>query len=548
MKRQHPATTGLGLACASLSFMERHIRGWTPLSRMTRRGDFLGVFLLGLYISVTRARLPLTDETWFLQVLHRVQQGDILYRDVFFGVTPLSAYLALGPVAVLGTELIVLKLLAALCFSASVFLASRIVRQCGAASRLPIVAVGFLLVYGYHGNYQYSALAYLCLLGCCSATLSWAKVRVSSSPTKVLDRSWFPLIAAGLWAGLCFSAKQNIGAYVLGALMFSVAVQSSTPAHADIAKRHREFVVALGAFAVTVAGFLLPVALSGAIPGFWAHAFANKALYLQSASSWYPDGLAELGRVLGGDWSLANLRGASMIGPFLLLVGSLMLATMSWLWPGRDDGPHQNVVLSFVGAGILGIVPSLDQFHVGAAATIMAVGCMCVWPQVTPRIPPVWRRAAHIGLGAWVLLGLGSRVIEPPVRLVTGQLRLSDLPHLHGILVPTDQHDLVRQRSAALRQHVGHGELLILDLDASLYYLVGGLRNPTPFDYPLVNSLGPGGQQQVIAAIDRGEIRDVCLPSSRDQTYLTPLLLDRHVREHLQSGPDVGLCEIFSAK
>ena len=35
------------------------------------------------------------DEAWFLQVVARVADGDVLYGDVFFGSTPLSVWLAL---------------------------------------------------------------------------------------------------------------------------------------------------------------------------------------------------------------------------------------------------------------------------------------------------------------------------------------------------------------------------------------------------------------------------------------------------------------------
>ena len=32
------------------------------------------------------------DEAWFLQVVSRVSDGDVLYRDFFFGSTPLSVW------------------------------------------------------------------------------------------------------------------------------------------------------------------------------------------------------------------------------------------------------------------------------------------------------------------------------------------------------------------------------------------------------------------------------------------------------------------------
>ena len=51
------------------------------------------LFASGLFVSITRGA-NMADESWFLQVIHRVTNGDVLYRDVFFGATPLSVYIA----------------------------------------------------------------------------------------------------------------------------------------------------------------------------------------------------------------------------------------------------------------------------------------------------------------------------------------------------------------------------------------------------------------------------------------------------------------------
>ncbi len=499
------------------------------------------VFLVALYTAVTRPRLPLTDEVWFLQVLDRVQQGDVLYRDVFFGATPLSAYLALGPVSVFGSELIVLRLLAAICFTASVVLASGIVRKCGVASGLPMVAVGFLLVHGFPGNYGYSAVANLCLLACFYATLSWATG--DTQRPKRPAASLVMLMVAGVWAGLCFAAKQNVGVYTLGALLLCIALRpTQASAHAPV-RRGRAAALVVGSFSATVAALLTPVIASGAAPEFWAHTVANKGLYVQYGSSLYPDGLAELGRVVVGDWSMSNLKRANLLGSPALLVCVLLLLASSWARPG-PRGNYREIVLPFVGAGILGVLPGLDRLHIAPASAIMVVGCIWAWSAADIRLGRSWRQALTIGVAAWVLLPLSVRIVEPPARFLNGQLRPSVLPHLSGVFVPVEQDSAVRASAERLQSYANRDEVLLLNRDASLYYLAGGLRNPTPFDYPLVNSFGHNGQEQVALAIDRAEIKVVCLPKL--QTSLTPRLLDRHVRTHLKPGDDVGLCQIFT--
>ncbi len=46
------------------------------------------------------------DEMWFLQVASRVAGGEALYRDVFFGSTPLGVWLAAPAVELFGSEVL----------------------------------------------------------------------------------------------------------------------------------------------------------------------------------------------------------------------------------------------------------------------------------------------------------------------------------------------------------------------------------------------------------------------------------------------------------
>ena len=49
------------------------------------------------------------DEVWMTQVLRRVLEGETLYRDIFFGVPPLSVYATAAIGKLFGAELIVVR-------------------------------------------------------------------------------------------------------------------------------------------------------------------------------------------------------------------------------------------------------------------------------------------------------------------------------------------------------------------------------------------------------------------------------------------------------
>ena len=51
----------------------------------------------------------------------------------------------------------------------------------------------------------------------------------------------------------------------------------------------------------------------------------------------------------------------------------------------------------------------------------------------------------------------------------------------------------------------------IISLAAGFYYLTTGVRNPTPYDYPAPSAFGLKGEAQLMDALRRREISEVCL-------------------------------------
>jgi hypothetical protein len=165
-----------------------------------------GLFLVALYLSLAHG-FGRGGEGWFLQVLRRVTEGEALYRDVWFGATPLSAYLGAGLVWAFGVDLVVLKALTAACLAGTVLLALRLAVQVG-SPRLPMVMALALLVYADRIAAAYNAVAGVAFLVAFTLALDGQR-RGQDAP----GRNPMELTMAGAAAGLCFMAKQNVGGW-----------------------------------------------------------------------------------------------------------------------------------------------------------------------------------------------------------------------------------------------------------------------------------------------------------------------------------------------
>ncbi|HLL83693.1 MAG TPA: hypothetical protein VK420_13600, partial [Longimicrobium sp.] len=119
------------------------------------------------------------DESWFLRVVDRVLAGEVLYRDVFLGVTPLSVFLVAPLAALFGTEVLVVKAAVALCVAATAVIGAGICRQLGAGWRPAAAFAASVFVYVMPGltrlGSPYSGLALALLLACLACTLRWLR-------------------------------------------------------------------------------------------------------------------------------------------------------------------------------------------------------------------------------------------------------------------------------------------------------------------------------------------------------------------------------------
>jgi hypothetical protein len=115
---------------------------------MRAAGLAVAVFLVAFARSLAEG-IGLTDESWFLQVASRLRAGDVLYRDVFLGATPLSMYVTTALTFVTGVEIVAVKIVTNACFAATTVLTGRIVRQVGLSPQASWIVMGALIVWGH---------------------------------------------------------------------------------------------------------------------------------------------------------------------------------------------------------------------------------------------------------------------------------------------------------------------------------------------------------------------------------------------------------------
>jgi hypothetical protein len=533
-------------------------RRWWPLVLAG-----LSFAVLAFFLSYLEG-LESADESWFMQVTLRVASGEVLYRDVYFNATPLPVYLTVGFTRLFGQQLLVHKALLALLSALSVLLAWRIADQfatLGSASgcvpatavaavapssrwplrRVPLLLILGLFTYAIPWKVTTTPLATVFFLACQAATLAYLGTERRTNETR-WTRSHTYLALAGTAAGLSFCSKQNYGLAALVALLACAGVGSrAAPGH----RRLRSFALILSAFTAVTILVHVPVYLSGGMEGLIDYGFVNKTQYVRFASLSYFDGIQTLWRSVRLPFSLESLETAYWTIPFVLpfvAFPSLALACRAGQEGRRELGV---AAMLFCGAGFLGVFPLCDRVHLYFVVPHLLLGLSYASQRLPlSRFGGSWRQAGRLFLLVWLAAGLGLKPVQPTLRLLRGDRSLSTLPHYRGTLVKTDR-ELSRKRSAAaLARAAGARPILLLSPRAGLLYLTSGVRNATPFDYPIITGLGMDGERKVAQAISRGDI-DVVGIEQGWPSGLKPSLLIRYVEANLTKTDDLGFIAIY---
>jgi 4-amino-4-deoxy-L-arabinose transferase-like glycosyltransferase len=518
-------------------------------SRLARRSPTYGVgglllFTYGLFTNVVHG--PVTwDHNWFLLVAHRLLSGDVLYRDVWFVATPLSMYVTAALAAVFGTEVLVIKALMALLFALTVLLTWRIARQLDLSRLATWLLVGILLVYypswmpGY--NVPYTPMGYMFLLATLSAVLDWRACPLGRAP------AWrSPLLIAGICAGLGFVSKQNLGVYALAALCLSVlAVDLGTWVSAP---RLGAAAVAIASTCLTAGLILLPVLLTGSGTKLLDYGFLSQGTYVGHAQITYTSQLATWLDLASDAVSLRSLGSffwqSQFVLPFLAFAGLL------WAWAREDGGQRRlaAILLLFVGAAFVGVFPRVDINHMVCAVPTLLLGLAWATSHVRLLTNPRWGSLARtvllVATGLWLTYHAFGSVRWMASGLRSGRYQFAPWPRFRGVFLRSDFVADTDVQAQVLRDSVRGDDTFILSLPAAFYYHVTGLRNPTPFDFPLSTAFGLHGQEEVIEAIEQGQVCWVCVSPLGTHAF-APVRLERFVLAHMEQVRETGWCTLY---
>lgn len=492
-------------------------------------GTFLGFFVAAWLISLTGFN-PL-DEAWTMQVIHRVQAGETLYRDLFFGVTPLSIWIGLGWASLFGGGLVSLKALAAMQFAASAALVLDMARRCGMRGPSMVALALALLGSGMNPH----ASLYPGLANLCSLASLFSLMRIRESDGRSVNGS---LLWAGVFAGLAFAAKQTIGIFVLGAALGSLPL---------LGLGFRAALPLAGAFLIGALLPLFPVVWQGGLPALWEYGFAGKGLYLRSTSFQYMDELRGMRYLLNPGSPILWFRRGMVSLSFVLPPLSLAL----WLLPRRGRGSHKTAV-DLVGlstlAALAGIFPMAGVYHLIFALPqcFLLFFLALVLDHPIARLPNFsWRRWLLGMTWAWVLLFAGGRYAAGALRVLGYTAQPSRLPFFSGIPpMPIIYGDI----EFSLSQLVGkvRGQpVFILSEGASAWYLASGLRNPTPYDFPVVPAFGRYGESHIQSQIEKGEIPWVAIRQDHGPRNSPATKIEDWIRRNMTPQGRAGEFELF---
>jgi hypothetical protein len=284
-------------------------------------------------------------------------------------------------------------------------------------------------------------------------------------------------------------------------------------------------------------------AANAVLDEFLYYGFLDQGEYLRFGSISYLDGLIRPFAVIGTCLSLGSLGEAYKNAVFWIPPVTLGLLVAVRLLSGPDRSGRTLVASSFGVAALIGLFPRADLFHLSLVAPpILLVLAHSGRRFLSARGDP-WRRTIHVALAVWLAAGFGYAILRLGARAASDGYRLSTLPHFHGPLLATEDHELIASSAERLRQQAEGQTTFLVSDEAGLLYLIAGIDNPTRFDYPLAQVFGEEGQEEVIDALERGAIDQVCL--ERLDTPLNPRQLETFVLRSLDPAADVGVCTIY---
>jgi hypothetical protein len=443
----------------------------------------LGAVVILFGFTLCRRGLILSDEGYLLLQALDITNGKVLYRDMDAFVAPGVWFLLAGLFEIVEPSVLASRLVALVCYAATVWVSVRIVRQL-TDRRFAWATVGaFLLltVWAFPAWTWsfYSPYAVLFALAALERLLAW----------RATARG-FDLVWTGVWLGLSIAFKQNYGVLALAGAAIAVAAirleaRSASPALL------RELSTAGLRVAAGVVAVLLPCVAYFVYHGALPHAFEALVLhpfggflgqhdipYLPLSEFFQRDHMAGLGRLTYGAFALTNtalrfnwhpylVRGVELLHVLMYWIPPVFFAAAAWLVlrplrRGRSLDAGLASALAVGGLLFLGVFPRADYNHlVNVYQPVLVVAVVVIHRLVGLRaaIPPLAARLA-LGVGG-LLLACYALVAAYWYVDLLGSLSEEIPQRRGGVLVSLESKQMLEFEVDAIRAATRPGEAVL---------------------------------------------------------------------------------------
>ena len=316
-----------------------------------------------------------------------------------------------------------------------------------------------------------------------------------------------------------------------------------------------------GGLSLVCAAALVPVVATGAFSSFVSDVLLEKGDYVRVMSTSPIPGLAQTVSILhGAAASTARHPSGAELGTRfydtfrvlpLLVVG--VLAWAVWRSRARTAG-RVTLGVVFACVGLLSAVPVFGPQHAAEAVplALTATVSAAAWARTQPaRHPlPVARDVAVLLTVAWLVFGLVAIGARSVAGLEGDGAAPVALPAVGTSPASASEVRWTEQDVARLHR-LTRGRVFIVRGDASYYYLVGHLADPTPFDFPVRSDFGSAGEGGVIRMIRARRISYVCIlrhdrHSLENGPDFRPLAVEQAVRRDMHRVAHLRICDLYS--
>jgi len=461
------------------------------------------------WLEVTRP-LNLSDDAWFLQIATRVAQGDVLYRDVYAPVTPLSVWITAAAVKTFGSTIDVLNAVNLVAWATTLLLGLTIIRLLKVhwLSIIPYTAAMLALnPPGASGpGSAYNPIAQVFMVGTMLLCLQWLQAKEQSRTRLLLA------VAGGVLAGLTFATKQNLGVLTYCGLIGSTALVSAW--NRRWTEAAQSFVSATVAATAIVAVAFAVVTLQHGLQELIRYGFQALGTYSDESVVLYRTGIFTfLGNFTTPITSASTLQSIALL-VFFLPYFAIGLPLLAWVRDRRVDA----YTLTLWGAvGLFAAYPRWDICHLQIGtplllASIAGATHMLARSSRTRRL--AWLIATVIAVGC-----LGVMIALKGIQVTDGSIQRIDVPHFRGAYLRYDSQPAwdIRPTVASTRvlRRVGQDKsVVILGYRSGFLYLATGIKNPTAYDYATGGIIGPREGWEILELYKDGKVDAVWVDRS----------------------------------